>query len=177
VAVKSKKINPKEFQRFIAPMIGKRVSRARCGFGESLHVDFGRLRSETIYHKNKKVISQQGEFDAMIESAWRVEQRDKILFCYFSDSKIKQTGLKKIKGLRVTGVTLETRLLDIVIALENGIRIRTFKSEPGDSACTIFLPPPNIDTALWITSRHAQLIFEMGYRPPFPADIWKASLT
>ena len=128
-------ISENDVKNFIAPYIGKVVSRARQGHGSAIFLEVGDL---TI----------------MIEWSWRVEKGNEIAFGSWSDESTFKNNLASLNGLFLSNISFQSRLPEVVVELTNNTWVCSFSTVEGDPEWALITPK---DTLL---SKNGSLAFE-----------------
>lgn len=121
-------VSSEEAKEFIAPFIGKLVSRVWQGNGSAIFLEIGELT------ENK------GELTIMIEWSWRVESLTQILFGSFSELSDFPRFLKQLSGLAVNNISFQSRLPEVIVELSDNTWVCSFSTVEGDPEWALITP-------------------------------------
>ena len=125
-------INAADFEAFVSPLIGLPVSHIWNGHGSAIFLEFGLLTPSTSRRRDGSLKNPKGEFTLMIEWSWRIEGRRLIWGGSWSDAERWTRLLPRLKDESVTAVSLVGRLLEIDVALSNGLHLASYMTAEGD---------------------------------------------
>ena len=89
----------------------------------------------------------------MIQWSWRVEKENQIYFGSWS-SESEFPLLQKLKGLKVLGISFESRLPEVVVKLSNDIWVNSYSTVEGDPQWALITPKDTLH------SRNGNAVFE-----------------
>ncbi len=133
-----------------------RVSGAWRGYGSALFLELGALRpmqpprqakGQTGPHPSK------GEATVMIEWSWRVERARSVEVGSWSSERRINAGIKRLTGSRISEITIDGRLPELVLALTGGRWVHSFMTADGQPEWTVFLRD-----GTWLTVEEGHLI-------------------
>ncbi len=136
-------ITPPEFRSRVGEIIGLRVTRPWRGYGSALFLELGKLTEmrlgPTPRHPEGR-ISLKGQATVMIEWSWRVERKRSIAFGSWSTDRKMNAGIRRLKGARVTAISIEGRLPELLVTLTEGLWVHAFSTVEGQPEWAMFLP-------------------------------------
>jgi hypothetical protein len=118
------------FAEFANPLLGKQVSRIWQGYGSAIFVEFGRLQSRT--KRDGQPGSPRGEWTLMIQWSWRVEGKRRIWCGSWSDGERWPRAFARLQGTKVASISLQGRLPEIDLGLDNGLHLVSMMTAEGD---------------------------------------------
>ena len=123
-------------------LIGLTVSRTWRGYGSAIFLELGKLcRKRLLNPKGKfKGYSIKGEATIMIEWSWRVEGPRVVRFGSWSGERKITNGVARLEGQKVTAVSIEGKLPEIMIGLSENLWVRSFTTVEGQPRWTLFMP-------------------------------------
>jgi hypothetical protein len=109
----------------LSRLVGLRVSRPWHGYGQTVFLELGKLRTETYVVSGKKRRRRNGQACLMIDPSWRIEKRLSIQFgSNFSDAQVDK-GLATLRGRLLTAASLTTGLPELHVTFDDGRSLRT----------------------------------------------------
>jgi hypothetical protein len=93
-----------QLQPFRAALIGMPLSYVWRGYGSALFLEFGKLASRT--RRNGTGAEPQGEFGAMIQWSWRIEDECAIICGNWSEEQLWKPSFERLVGKKVVDVNL-----------------------------------------------------------------------
>jgi hypothetical protein len=165
MAVESRKITSKQFQKITAPVIGLRVSKPWVGYGNALLLELGDLHFETLTilpsmkRLKRRIKSAKGQSGVMINSDWRVERHGQISFGIDSKDGQISEGFKEIRRRRVQSVDISSCGPELFLQLEGGFHIHSFSNQ-GPPSWAVFLRDPELfpRDPRWFAFDHSLLV-------------------
>jgi hypothetical protein len=124
--------DPSSFEEFVHPLIGMPVSRIWQGYGSAIFVEFGVLQSRN--KRDGQPGSPRGEWTLMIEWSWRVEGKRRIWCGSWSDGERWPRAFARLQGRNVGSISLNGRLPEIDLGLDNGLHLVSAMTAEGDPA-------------------------------------------
>jgi hypothetical protein len=182
MAVESKAIASKRFQKITSPMVGLRVSKPWLGYANTFFLELGALHFEAmpILPSTKrfklKTKTLRGQAGVMIDSDWRVERHGRFAFGRGSMDGHISAGFKEIRRRRVQSVALSQCGPELFLELEGGFHVHSF-SNYRPPCWAVFLEDPKLfprdprwfdfDHSLLVTfdEEKGQLVKQMCYGP------------
>jgi len=153
---------------------GLRIARAELGYGQTLVLQFGRLKREVRrLSTGRKFTVFNGQLTCSTYSDWRAEKPHSIQFgSGFSDHQIDK-WLNSLIGTRINAVALIGRLPELRIELDDGRIISTFTDWSNQPQWSIGFNdtklfnlrslPPAADISPWMHVRGGRLHIEHCY--------------
>jgi hypothetical protein len=123
---------PFNFEVFVGPLIGKPVTHIWQGYGSAIFVEFGVLQSRK--KRDGQPGSPRGEWTLMIEWSWRVEGKRRIWCGSWSDSERWLRAFSRLQSRTVASISLNGRLPEIDLGLDNGLHLLSMMTAEGDPA-------------------------------------------
>lgn len=142
-------IGADEFRALTAGVAGLPVSAAWRGDGSTLFLELGELTNDPEERHPK------GEWTVMVQWSWRVEGPRSIHFGSGSTEGRITSGVARLAGDRVLGVALEGRLPELAVFLASGRTLRSFMTESGQPAWSLFRPDWS-----WIEVEGGRLVYD-----------------
>jgi hypothetical protein len=124
-----------DFAALTRPLIGFRVALARQRCGSALTVELGQLTPASGPRPYLR-----GEASFMLEWNWRFEMESGVAFGSSSSNAFAYAQLAELRGQRVTGIYLESRLPELVVELGGGLRAHSLACVEGDPQWWLRLP-------------------------------------
>ena len=131
---------------FFDLLIGKTISHIWRGHGSALFVEFGELVLRTK-RKNGEPADAQGEMTLMIQWSWRIEKARSILTGSWGEERCWPACFNQLRGTRVNKVELFGALPEILVWLDNGMRIASFMTADGQPSWALIARRPQIGRA------------------------------
>jgi len=103
----------------------------------------------------------RGEFGIMLEWSWRVERARSIEAGSWSTERRIDTAVARLRGPRVTAVSVTGRLPELVVGLSDGKWVHSFMTAEGQPAWTLFLPDGS-----WLTVERGRIIHDVQNQRP-----------
>ena len=155
-----KRITARQFHRIVQPVLGLRVSRPWLGYGDVLFLELGKLRTETTHLPGRKTLhTRRGQATLLIHSNWRAETRDRFAFGSGLPHANLVAATRGLRGRKVTGISMEGRLPELVLELDGTLLLRSFNSR-GLPDWQVFLEDADLfpREARWAACNHALLV-------------------
>jgi hypothetical protein len=112
---------------------GKKISYVWRGYGSAIFLEIGKLTTEP--NRNHP----QGELSVMLEGSWRIEKIRSIYFGSWSSDKKIDNSLKKLLSLNILDISIEGRLPELSLKLENNLWLKSFQTAEGQPEWCIFI--------------------------------------
>jgi len=165
MAVESRPISPKQFQKITSPVIGLRVSKPWLGYANALFLELGALHVEPMpklpssKRLKLKTKSLRGQAGVMIDSDWRVERHGRFSFGRGSKDSQITSGFKEIRDRRVKSVALSPCGPELFLQLEGGFHLHSF-SNFRPPCWAVFLGDPELfpRDPRWLSLDHSLLV-------------------
>ena len=132
------RIDGREFNRLVSPLLGLPVTRPWRGHGSAVFFELGPLKRVPRTHRPGH--SLRGLATVMLEGIWRVERQHSIDFGADSAGRRIALRLRQIRRLVVQSIRLEGRLPELEIGLSNGRYVKSFMSWEAQPRWVLFLP-------------------------------------
>ena len=126
------------FEEFTAPLIGKPVTHLWHGYGSAIFIEFGIL--SPTRRRDGSEGNARGEMTLSIEWSWRVEGKRRVWVGSFSEKKLWERMLPKLKGSTVTAIAMFGHLGEVCVEFSNGLRLSSFMTAEGDPAWSLNNP-------------------------------------
>lgn len=130
------------FETYRQAMIGLPLSSIWRGYGTAIFLEFGELFP--VQRKDGTVGNPKGEFTAMIEWSWRIENQTAILGGSWSDAEGWETLFKSVIGHTVCDIKLFGRLPELSVALSGEKYLVSFMTADGQPAWTLLKRHDNL---------------------------------
>ena len=127
----------------LATLIGQTVSHVWRGHGSAIFVEFGKLTNSALL-RNSATGHPRGEACLMIEWGWRIERPRSILGGAWSSERRWPGMFKQMIGNQVAEVEVIGRLPEIVISLNNGLRVMSMMMDAGQPMWAVLTPHGNV---------------------------------
>ncbi len=122
------KISIKEFNEFVSPLAGMKVSLTWKGYGSALFLELGEL--QPLEYPSQNYCSGEACISPGFE--WRIEKTKRII-CGSSNSLPNiEKGIKFVQGLIVKAIQLGGKLPELIISFSDGYRLRTMSMTSGE---------------------------------------------
>jgi hypothetical protein len=118
------------FAEFASPLMGKQVSRIWQGYGSAIFIELGSLQSRK--KRDGQPGSPRGEWSLMIQWSWRVEGKRRIWCGSWSDGERWPRAFARFQGAKVASISLQGRLPEIDLGLDNGLHLVSMMTAEGD---------------------------------------------
>lgn len=141
------------FDRFVAPMIGRRVGEVWRGAGTAIFLEIGDRAQDADPSER-----WQGEFTLMIEFSWRIETDAAVLGGSFDDDSGIEEALYGCRGRVVERVSLFGRPPELLASLGGGRRLASFMTTQGDPEWTVF--DNREGGCSWVHAAGGSLVFD-----------------
>ena len=91
----------------------------------------------------------------MIEWSWRVERARSVEVGSWSSERRINVGIKRLTGLRISDITIDGRLPELVLALTGRRWVHSFTTADGQPGWTVFLRD-----GTWLTVEEGHVIHD-----------------
>lgn len=115
--------------KFLDSLIGKQVSHVWRGYGSAIFLEFGVLTSSK--RRSNLPGNPKGELSLMIEWSWRIEKPRSIMGGSWSDESLWPKFFNQLVGSKVEKAEIFGVLPEIMIWLDNGLRVASFMTADG----------------------------------------------
>lgn len=117
-----------DFQRLIAPLLGKMPWNVCLGMGSSLTMEFGRE------DPRQSTVNVHGEWHLWLYMcSWRIESADGILVACEDGREEIRKRFRKISWAEISNVALGQPSMDLEISFQDRRRLRTFSVNASDA--------------------------------------------
>lgn len=122
-----------------------------------MFLDLGQMRRNYAKRIDGEAVfvGKVGRASVMVEWSWRIERPRSILAGSFSEDDWIDTAIAGLPGPRIKEITLEGRLPEIRVQLENGVAVASYMTAEGQPVWTLFLPDGS-----WINVDRGRLIHD-----------------
>ena len=113
-------VTERRFVELTRSLVGMRVSCAWRGYGSALFLELGALRPMPSPRQAKGQTGprhSKGVATVMIEWSWRVERARSVEVGTWSSERRINAGIKRLTGSRISDITIDGRLPELVLAL------------------------------------------------------------
>jgi hypothetical protein len=128
--------------KFFDSLIGKQVAHIWRGHGSAIFLEFGAL---TPWMRRSGLPGNpHGELSLMIEWSWRIEKPRSIMGGSWSEERHWPKFFGQLVGTKVAKVEVFGVLPEIMVWLDNGLRITSFMTADGQPSWAIIGRIPQI---------------------------------
>lgn len=127
-----KKITQDHFHDLTRPLIGLPISRAWRGYGSAIFLELGELTQNKWRRKDGTIKIRKGlkgQYTISLNWHWRVELPKSVSFGSSSTNQKITNGVNRLQGLKITELTTEGRLPELVVQLSGKLWIHSFTTE------------------------------------------------
>lgn len=119
-------ISREKASRMLSTTCGMRITRPWPGYGSTMMLELGKLRTEVLHTRKGIRRSRKGQVSLMIDPNWRVEKRYSISFASGFTEKRRNAGIEMLADRRINEIVVMDCLPELQLSLDDGRRIRTF---------------------------------------------------
>ena len=128
--------------KFFDSLIGKQISHVWRGHGSAIFLEFGVLTSSK--RRSNLPSNPKGELSLMIEWSWRIEKPRSIMGGSWSDEGLWPNFFNLLVGAKVEKAEIFGVLPEIMVWLDNGLRVASFMTADGQPSWAIIGRIPEI---------------------------------
>lgn len=114
---------------FFDSLVGKQVSHVWRGHGSAIFLEFGELTPRT--RRSGLPGNPEGELSLMIEWSWRIERPRSIMGGSWSEENYWPSFFSQLVGTKVVKADVFGVLPEIMVWLDNGLRVASFMTADG----------------------------------------------